>query len=433
MPGIGELVRERRLHLKMTQTELAQPEFSKSYVSYIESGKREPSTEALQTLAQKLKVPISYFLGDAVSDAQQQFNTLVNNARSLVEAGDLDATKILLDDAWALKAGIADPISLSRYYGVLAAWHEKRGDYYLALHQLLTAVHQLTDRPEQAWWLYYRAGIILHRLNQLDEAQRNYEQALICLSNSPEVKNRLAMVYYALALVFYHRKNYTAATSMFEQASKHSSSPQDQIRALAGLSATFEQLGDYEQAYQYSAKGVALAEQHCEQYLQAHTKLHLGVTLIGLKQFDRAADILKQGEQEAMLLQNRPLHTQFRKAAAQLLIESGQADKAILLLRSLIADLESNSLVETRKYLIQAKLLLAELLRGNDPESALQVAREAGEFAAETKHYHQAIKSYTLISGIYEQLGDAGQALCAARLALSFVNSNSGGNKSGSN
>ncbi len=428
MPSIGDLVRERRMALKMTQTDLALPEFSKSYISYIESGKREPSTEALQTLAQKLKVPISYFLGDVISDHQQQFKTLVNNARSLVEAGDYDAAKTLLDDAWALHSEIADPVSLSRYYAVLAAWHERRGDYYLALHQLLTAVQQLDERPDQAWWLYYRAGTILQRLNQLDDAKRHYEQALIYLTNSPDVKNRLGMVYYALALVLYHKKDYAAATSMFEQASNNSGNPHDEIRALAGLSATFERLGDFEQAYLYSAKGAALAEQHQEKYLQAHTKLHLGVTLIGLKQFERAREVLQLGEQEAQLLQHRPLHTQFRKAFARLLVESGQGSEAVLRLNSLITDLEQNPQIETRKYLIQSKLLLAEQLRTSQPQKALRVAKEAGEFAAETKFLHQAIKSYTLISEIYEQLGDTAEALRAAQQALAYANSNTGGN-----
>jgi transcriptional regulator with XRE-family HTH domain len=66
---IGERVRTARFAAHMTQQELAGATYSKSYISAVERGKMTPSFQALSLLAARLGRPISYFLGEEVSEA----------------------------------------------------------------------------------------------------------------------------------------------------------------------------------------------------------------------------------------------------------------------------------------------------------------------------------------------------------------------------
>lgn len=62
--SIGEKIKELRKELKMTQSELAEPEMTKSMLSHIENGTANPSMKNLQHIAVKLNKPLSYFLDE---------------------------------------------------------------------------------------------------------------------------------------------------------------------------------------------------------------------------------------------------------------------------------------------------------------------------------------------------------------------------------
>ncbi|HBE24250.1 MAG TPA: hypothetical protein DDW33_01005, partial [Ktedonobacter sp.] len=54
---VGAKIRAERLAQKLTQSQLALPEFSVSYISAIERGQIHPSLRALEILAQRLGLP----------------------------------------------------------------------------------------------------------------------------------------------------------------------------------------------------------------------------------------------------------------------------------------------------------------------------------------------------------------------------------------
>ena len=59
---VGSNIREVRTKLSLTQSQLASPEFSISYISAIERGKIRPSLKALSILAKRLDVPLTFLL-----------------------------------------------------------------------------------------------------------------------------------------------------------------------------------------------------------------------------------------------------------------------------------------------------------------------------------------------------------------------------------
>lgn len=69
---IGRKIRERRKELKMTQSDLAGSEMTKSMLSHIETGHSNPSMKNLEYIARKLDMSIAYLLEDDVTDHRKQ-------------------------------------------------------------------------------------------------------------------------------------------------------------------------------------------------------------------------------------------------------------------------------------------------------------------------------------------------------------------------
>src|SRR5689334_13182529 len=64
--SLGERIRRARKERGMSQEKLAQPEFTKSYISAIERSKARPSLKALALLAGRLDLPIAILLAAPV-------------------------------------------------------------------------------------------------------------------------------------------------------------------------------------------------------------------------------------------------------------------------------------------------------------------------------------------------------------------------------
>ncbi|MGZ4106420.1 MAG: helix-turn-helix domain-containing protein, partial [Tumebacillaceae bacterium] len=64
MVSLGQKIRQRRLEKKMTQTQLAEGLVSASAISQIESDKINPSYKLLCKIAERLEVPLDFFLSE---------------------------------------------------------------------------------------------------------------------------------------------------------------------------------------------------------------------------------------------------------------------------------------------------------------------------------------------------------------------------------
>ncbi|MGZ6365810.1 MAG: helix-turn-helix domain-containing protein, partial [Ktedonobacteraceae bacterium] len=67
--SVGAKLRAARLARKLTQSQLAQPDFSVSYVSAIERGQIQPSLRALEIFAQRLGVSSTELLSKQTGQA----------------------------------------------------------------------------------------------------------------------------------------------------------------------------------------------------------------------------------------------------------------------------------------------------------------------------------------------------------------------------
>jgi tetratricopeptide (TPR) repeat protein len=87
---------------------------------------------------------------------------------------------------------------------------EMRGDIYMARKMYREAIEAFGEGPAKDSVLKNKTGIAFHQLMQLDNARKNYEQAVKLKPDYPEAINNLGTVYYAKksfrrAIVYYKR------------------------------------------------------------------------------------------------------------------------------------------------------------------------------------------------------------------------------------
>src|SRR5215469_15836823 len=99
---IADRVRSARIAANKTQQQLAGDTYSKSYISAVERGKMTPSVQALGVLAQRLGLPVSYFLGESEVD----LSALADTSAALRSGPERD--RLLKDDQMALMLGEAE-------------------------------------------------------------------------------------------------------------------------------------------------------------------------------------------------------------------------------------------------------------------------------------------------------------------------------------
>ncbi|HEY6286357.1 MAG TPA: helix-turn-helix transcriptional regulator, partial [Ktedonobacteraceae bacterium] len=94
---VGAQLRAARLARKYTQSQLAQPDFSVSYVSAIERGQIHPSLRALEIFAQRLGLSSSDLLSKQTGLALQGFSEkdAVNENKQDIELQLLEAQLLI--------------------------------------------------------------------------------------------------------------------------------------------------------------------------------------------------------------------------------------------------------------------------------------------------------------------------------------------------
>lgn len=85
---LGERIRERRKKLGMTQSQLCGEYMTRNMLSRIETGDANPSLETLLFIAQKLKMPPSFFLcRDVKEEAEYTKTVRIKDARRMLGTG----------------------------------------------------------------------------------------------------------------------------------------------------------------------------------------------------------------------------------------------------------------------------------------------------------------------------------------------------------
>src|SRR5438105_6416196 len=101
--SVGEKLRAARIAQHYTQSQLAAPDFSVSYISAIERGQIHPSLRALEILAGRLGLSSTQLL-----PARSQQEEQLSSSSSITERDDNEIELLLLEAQIQIRQGIAE-------------------------------------------------------------------------------------------------------------------------------------------------------------------------------------------------------------------------------------------------------------------------------------------------------------------------------------
>lgn len=169
--GFGRRLREQRQRSGMSQSELGGGDVSASYVSLLESGRRTPTREVLERLAERLGVEPDELATGLPTQALRKAQMDLSFARLVLGQGDAVQARDLAKALLAGGAFAADKVRLFEGRLVLAESLERTGDLAGALRQLEALRSEAQQAPDELPWLpvvvamsrCYREAGDLHR------------------------------------------------------------------------------------------------------------------------------------------------------------------------------------------------------------------------------------------------------------------------------
>jgi transcriptional regulator with XRE-family HTH domain len=258
---VGARIRSLRTAKGLTQAQVAEPNYTKAYISMLESGRTRASMKALEHIAGVLGVKPSDLLGGSSEPAAPQFHLL--EARRLLEQG---------------QAAAAIPVLESLEEGLGAS------DQLVRLRYLAVA-YNAVGQPKQSFPIIERAQRMADLLDSHEEDIRikavlanayvhtyAYEEAIRllrdCITACEEgVVNDPAFHFrrnVELALALTSARQPKQALAAYERAIEISSQFDDRAalgNLYAGLAKTYQDEGDLEAAVRYNQKSLQVFEE----------------------------------------------------------------------------------------------------------------------------------------------------------------------------
>jgi len=335
---VGARIRSLRTARGLTQAQVAEPNYTKAYISMLESGRTRASMKALEHIAGVLGVKPSDLLGGVAEPATPQFE-LFEARRFIEQHKERDAIPMLE----ALDEGLSVPDQLLRLRYLAVAYNAtgQPKQAFPVIERAQRMAELLSDVEEQVRVKAVLANAYA-RTYAYDEATRLLREVIAACDdgvvNDPAFHFR-RLVDLALALTNQRQPKQALAT--YDRAIELSVQLSDRpsLGALyAGIAKTYQDLGDLEAAITYSQRSLMVYEE------------------LGLL------------DQIACALDN----------AALLYAEYGNRERAreCLARASLLAQ-------ETKRdgTLASIKASEAEVMAKTDPKQALDMAQEALKFA----------------------------------------------------
>jgi transcriptional regulator with XRE-family HTH domain len=371
---VGARLKAARARAGLTQRELAEPRYTKAYVSALENGLIKPSMAALRFLARRLGTVPSAFLADEDTHWQRLDGELRLAAGDWQAAADRFQTILDTDPAGVARGlcllGLAEATyRLGRSRETIAQASE-------AL-ELLSAARRRAEAQRATYWL--AAGH--HANDDPARARMLFEELLAATTvedTDPDLRVRILI---ALAMVEVHAGEANKAIGLLEEARAIGADLDDRRRAtlLYSLAQSYRISGDLEGAVQTGIESLALFRSVDARSESASIENELALTYLGLGNLDAA----EHHAREARLGLERD-RDQFRLA------HLGDTDARIALARGefTLAARQASAAAElaaeqgNQSALVDALVTVARTARKQgDPQLALATIERASAIA----------------------------------------------------
>jgi tetratricopeptide (TPR) repeat protein len=294
--SVGEKLRAARVAQRYTQSKLAAPDFSVSYISAIERGQIHPSLRALEILAARLGLSSTQLLPTKAQQDERYPGSLSFNERD-----DDEVELLLLEAQVQIRQGVAQsaieqlealsPKRLKRAHHLqhhyLLGWAYYKVARYQECDYTLTEALQLA-KELQDQYLHVR---ILNLQALAQAAMRNYAQALVAHQHCLEILEQnetqdpffTAQIYMHMGLHYNQLGNAPQALVMFHKAlelTENLSSAQDVQHAYLQMCQQYSDHKEYDLATFSAHKSTQLHHWEVSKQLKSELYNYIGQALL---------------------------------------------------------------------------------------------------------------------------------------------------------
>jgi len=258
---VGARIRSLRTARGLTQAQVAEPQYTKAYISMLESGRTRASMKALEHIAAVLGVQPADLLGGSASPAVPQYDLL--EARRLIEQGRAAEAVAVLE---TLDEGLTPADQLVRLRSLAAAYNAlgEAKQAFPLIERAQRMAELLGDTAELVRVKAELAAAYAATFASADAIRIYRECVQACddglLNDPPFHFLRLA----DLATLLVQQRQPKQALPVFERALALAEQLSDRaaIGALyAGLAGSYRQQGDVERAIRYSRRSLQTFEE----------------------------------------------------------------------------------------------------------------------------------------------------------------------------
>ena len=293
--SVGANLRAARLAKKMTQSQLASPDFSVSYISAIERGQIHPSLRALEILARRLDLSSTELLPGRTQDGAKTIGSTPRKMRSEEEVElELLEAQIAIRQG-AVQQAITQLLNVSskdlsqrqqvqlRY---LLGWAYSQTAQLQEGESVLSEALQLIKDPDD-----YLSAQILNALGTVYASMHNYTQGLQAHQGSLELLQKhaphdpffLAQVYTNMGQHYTFLNRFELAIEMFQRALAAT----QEVATLENLQSAYWNMLEHEVATKsypaailYAYKYSQLQNQQASQRLRSEIYHYLGQAML---------------------------------------------------------------------------------------------------------------------------------------------------------
>ena len=410
---IGSRIKAARLRASLTQRQLAEPRYTKAYISALENGLIKPSMAALRFLARRLGTEPSAFLADEDTAFQRL------DAELRLAAGDWQAAA----DRYAaiLDTGVS---GLNRGLGLvgLAEASYRLGDARAAIAaaaeavELLNAAHRRAEMRRAMYWL--AAGH--HALDDSARARMLLEQLLAESTvddTDPDLRVRILV---ALAAVESSAGEPAKAMSLLEEARAIGADLDDRRRAtlLHSLAQSYRISGDLEAAIRAAIESLALFRAVDARTESATIENELAMIYLGLGNLAAADEHAHQARAGMERWDDEFELANLTDTEARIALARGDLDTAAALAARSV---EMAERLGNAKATVDALLTVARIARQRGDSAAAVTALERAATAATGGPTARLRVVLTEWSDVLADLGDHAKAYELSKRALALA------------
>lgn len=414
-PGVGQKIRELRTARGMTQAELAGPDFSKGFISLLETGRTRISLRAAHIFANRLGVEVTDLLAAPTTD-RQDIEFMLLRAEQELRAGQ---HKVSADIAatWTRKATGVLRARFQRLQARALIESAKTSEAVRLLDEALRAFRSLGATEFVARTLYDLARA--HgRLGSTGEGIRYALLAEQAIDRGDVIDRTLELEIHQFLAAAYQVSGDPASSEIRAERARVLAEDTADPAALAHLYQSlaltrFEQ-GDKEAALAYARKSIDLFESLGQPQALADTWNTIGWLFIQRQQYAKAEEALSRADQMAED-QNRPRLKMFVMLnRAAIALARGDAPKARELAE---AASEDGPRLRARALLLRARAIAA----GDAPVAQVRKAFEEAIAAHKDENVREQARAHQAYADALAARNQDKDAYAQARKALELV------------